>query len=428
MLLTLSFASAAPAIAAANDGLCETGEFCYYYSATNAGSMRDFSSSSLPSYTDSTGSCYTFKSAGAGQGECVQNHAASVWNRTSSTVNVYYNSNYGGASQGFASNAKGDLNATLKNNNASHRTVAVANNGVCETGEFCYYYSSSNAGSMRDFSSSSLPSYVDSTGACYTFRSTGAGQGACVQNNAASVWNRTSSAVNVYYNSNYGGASQGFASNAKGDLNATLKNNNASHGVASSRLLPSQLAVSPAGLKFIADLEGFVATPKGDPGGNCTIGYGHKIRDGGCLSSDYADWGTITTSQGYSLLSKDAAIRVSQVRSSIPSTPLKQSEFDAIVSFVYNVGIGRVGVSGFNNSKVREDLVATPPQYTAVPAHLLNWAGGSCGLYKRRVNEGELFSRADYGIEAVSCPFRVTVSEDVALLRMRMHPPTAGSR
>ena len=43
-----------------------------------------------------------------------------MWNRTSKTVTVYFNSNYGGAHQSFAAGAKGNLNATLKNNNASH--------------------------------------------------------------------------------------------------------------------------------------------------------------------------------------------------------------------------------------------------------------------------------------------------------------------
>ena len=37
-----------------------------------------------------------------------------------------------------------------------------------------------------------------------------------------------------YYNSDFGGASQTFAAGAKGNLNATLKNNNASHDIGGS--------------------------------------------------------------------------------------------------------------------------------------------------------------------------------------------------
>src|SRR4051794_3154779 len=122
-MVLLALLPASPAQAAtSNNGVCETGEFCYYYNSNNAGSLRDFTSSSLATYFSSTGSCYKFKSAGSGQGQCIKNNSASVWNRKSSTVTVYYNSNYGGASQSFASGVKRNFNTTLKNNNASHRS------------------------------------------------------------------------------------------------------------------------------------------------------------------------------------------------------------------------------------------------------------------------------------------------------------------
>ncbi|GIE87318.1 peptidase inhibitor family I36 protein [Actinoplanes regularis] len=110
---------ASPAMAAARDGVCDSGEFCYYYNSDEAGSVSDFTES-IEDYGTTQPSCYEFKSAGNGQDLCVKNNAASVWNRTSKTVRVYYNSNFGGASQSFAAGAKGNLNATLKNNNASH--------------------------------------------------------------------------------------------------------------------------------------------------------------------------------------------------------------------------------------------------------------------------------------------------------------------
>ncbi|RZT79267.1 peptidase M23-like protein [Micromonospora violae] len=108
-----------PASAAARDGVCESGEFCYYYNSDNAGSISDFTGS-LADYGTEQPSCYDFKGAGAGKGLCIKNEAASVWNRSSKTVRVYYNSGYAGSYQDFASGAKGNLNATLKNNNASH--------------------------------------------------------------------------------------------------------------------------------------------------------------------------------------------------------------------------------------------------------------------------------------------------------------------
>lgn len=106
--------------AAARNGVCEAGEFCLYYNSNEQGSVSDFTGS-ISDYGDTQPSCYEFKGSGAGQGLCVKNNAASVWNRTSVPVTVYFNSGYRGASQAFAAGAKANLNATLKNENASHR-------------------------------------------------------------------------------------------------------------------------------------------------------------------------------------------------------------------------------------------------------------------------------------------------------------------
>jgi len=108
-----------PASAASRDGACDDGEFCYYYNSDNQGSISDFTGS-VADYGTTQPSCYDFKGAGAGQGLCIKNNAASVWNRSDQTVRVYYNSNYGGTYQDFAAGAKGNLNASLKNQNASH--------------------------------------------------------------------------------------------------------------------------------------------------------------------------------------------------------------------------------------------------------------------------------------------------------------------
>ena len=106
--------------AAGRDGVCNDGEFCYSYNSGFTGSISDFTGS-LADYGATQPSCYEFKSAGTGQGLCVKNNAASAWNRSTKPVVVYYNSNYGGASQTIQPGAKVDLNSTLKNNNASHQ-------------------------------------------------------------------------------------------------------------------------------------------------------------------------------------------------------------------------------------------------------------------------------------------------------------------
>jgi len=113
-------ATASSAQAAARDGVCDAGEFCLYYNSGQLGSVSDFTTS-IDDYGSTQPSCYVFKGPGSGKDLCVKNNAASVWNRTSSTVTVFYNSNYGGSSQAFATGVKANFNTTLKNNNASHR-------------------------------------------------------------------------------------------------------------------------------------------------------------------------------------------------------------------------------------------------------------------------------------------------------------------
>jgi hypothetical protein len=121
-----------PASAAGRDGVCNSGEFCYYFNSNEAGSVSDFTGS-LDDYGTTQPTCYDFKGPGNGKGLCVKNNAASVWNRSGKTVRVYFNSNFGGAHQDFAAGAKGNLNATLKNNNASHQFLSSAPPGGCRT-------------------------------------------------------------------------------------------------------------------------------------------------------------------------------------------------------------------------------------------------------------------------------------------------------
>jgi hypothetical protein len=112
-------AAPTPAQAAGRDGVCESGEFCLYYNSNHQGSVSDFTGS-ITNYGSNEATCYVFKGAGAGQGQCVKNNTASVWNRTSDPVTVYYNSGYSGTSQTIPSGGKVNLDAALKNNNASH--------------------------------------------------------------------------------------------------------------------------------------------------------------------------------------------------------------------------------------------------------------------------------------------------------------------
>ncbi|MEW9549764.1 peptidoglycan DD-metalloendopeptidase family protein [Nonomuraea sp. NPDC050783] len=115
-----ALAVAPPASAAARDGVCDSGEFCYYFNSGNQGSLSDFTTS-VADYSTTQPTCYDFKGTGAGKGTCIKNAAASAWNRSNKTVRVYFNTGYAGTYQDFAPGTKANLNPTLKNQNASHQ-------------------------------------------------------------------------------------------------------------------------------------------------------------------------------------------------------------------------------------------------------------------------------------------------------------------
>jgi len=118
VLPTAAASTASPA--AARDGVCDPGEFCYYWGADYFGSVSDFTVS-VGDYGTTEPSCYDFKGPGPGQGQCIKNNAMSVWNRSGRSVTVFFNSGFGGHAQTFGPGQAGDLDATLVNNNASHR-------------------------------------------------------------------------------------------------------------------------------------------------------------------------------------------------------------------------------------------------------------------------------------------------------------------
>lgn len=122
LAVATSVGLAQPAQAGERDGRCESGEFCYFPGSGQAGSASDFSGS-LADYGTSQPACFEYKGTGRGQGLCIKNTAASVWNRSAVTVQVHFNSGFRGTSQSVAPGAKVDLNSALRRQNASHRFV-----------------------------------------------------------------------------------------------------------------------------------------------------------------------------------------------------------------------------------------------------------------------------------------------------------------
>ena len=151
--------------------------------------------------------------------------------------------------------------------------------------------------------------------------------------------------------------------------------------------------LSQAGVQFIARFEGFRGALYDDAAGHCTIGYGHLVHHGPTNGSESAEFRRgISKERALELLAADAANAAEAVVERV-KVPLSQHQFDALVSFVFNLGAG-----AFAESTLLRELNAG--RYDAVPPQLDRWvkAGGKTlqGLVRRRKAEGILFSQGKY--------------------------------
>jgi murein DD-endopeptidase MepM/ murein hydrolase activator NlpD len=149
--------------------------------------------------------------------------------------------------------------------------------------------------------------------------------------------------------------------------------------------------LSKQGAAFIAKFEGVRRKLYNDPAGHCTIGVGHLVHKGACNGSEPAEFKRgISRQRAFALLQKDAKRMEKAVRSL--GVPLNQHQFDALVSFTYNLGPAWVT----QNNGLRRALRAR--RYRDVPRELNKWvlAGGKRlpGLVRRRKAEGRLFAKA----------------------------------
>jgi lysozyme len=141
---------------------------------------------------------------------------------------------------------------------------------------------------------------------------------------------------------------------------------------------------STTGLELLKKLEGFRAKPYADSGGKMTVGYGHLIVPGdGVAIGDIIDPVKATE-----LLSKDVKYAVDGVNNNVTSS-ITQNQFDALVIFVYNVG-----VTAFKNSTLLKMLKAG--DVAGASEQFLRWdkvnGVSISGLHTRRVAEQTLFN------------------------------------
>jgi GH24 family phage-related lysozyme (muramidase) len=149
--------------------------------------------------------------------------------------------------------------------------------------------------------------------------------------------------------------------------------------------------LSKRGAQLIAEFEGLKQRLYDDPAGHCTIGIGHLVHRGRCNGNEPAEFKKgITRARAYELLQRDAR-RMEDAVNRL-HVPLNQNQFDALVSFTYNLGPGWT----VQKTGIRDALRAR--RYKAVPREMMRWvkAGGKTlpGLVRRRKAEGRLFAAA----------------------------------
>ena len=138
------------------------------------------------------------------------------------------------------------------------------------------------------------------------------------------------------------------------------------------------MKISENGLKLIIDFEGFCpkATEAVKTEKYYTIGYGH-------YGKDVDENQSITKEQALSLLKKDIKRFETKVMKYNDCYNFTQNEFDALVSFSYNVGnIDQLTAKGTRTKKEIADAMLL---YIKSGGNVLN------GLRKRRNKERELF-------------------------------------
>jgi len=117
------------------------------------------------------------------------------------------------------------------------------------------------------------------------------------------------------------------------------------------------------------------------PAGVCTIGYGHTSAAG---APQVVDGMTITQAQAEDILKRDI-VKYEVAVMDLVKVKLTQNQFDVLVDFAYNAGVGNLKSSTMLKKINSGDL-------DAVPAELMKWTKGGGkvlpGLVRRRQAAG----------------------------------------
>lgn len=139
---------------------------------------------------------------------------------------------------------------------------------------------------------------------------------------------------------------------------------------------------SIAGMALIKRFEGCRLEAYKCPADVWTIGYGHTGKvDGKSIGAGMK----VTLAKADELLKADLAVFESKVNKYDSKYKWTQNEFDALVSFAYN--IGNIDQLTANGTRSKDVIASKFPAYNKATGKVLS------GLTKRRKDEQELFTR-----------------------------------
>lgn len=142
------------------------------------------------------------------------------------------------------------------------------------------------------------------------------------------------------------------------------------------------------GIALIKEFEGFRATPYRCSAGYLTIGYGSRLD---FIPAEFKRIGRVTKEQAHNLLLMHLKDFEDQVNDLI-STPLTQNQFDAIMVFVYNLGVGAFAKSTLLKRINNRQFAQAADEFVRWNKERVNGVlRVSAGLTRRRLAEQKLF-------------------------------------
>lgn len=168
------------------------------------------------------------------------------------------------------------------------------------------------------------------------------------------------------------------------------------------------MKISKNGLQMIKNFEGLILVASNKLDGVWTVGYGCTV--------GVKPYQKITEKQAEEMLLKEVSKHETYVNKYVNQLKLNQNQFDALVSFSYNCGIGNL-----KNLVADKNGKATRDKKTIAKKILLyNKCNGKVmrGLVNRRKKEHELFCSEDLSTVEKSSTIKKTINANMTLVEI----------